>query len=259
MDVLGATAVGIEIKWWENADGSATSWIEHPVEWDFSGTPHVCSEDLDGDGNLDVIGATSYVISWWDLTSYGGYLESSILQKNPMMQAKWVDFSWNCYEPDSTEVYFQYRHSSNPQEMGMWSDLEFEPFHINWPQGDRFFQYRVFMETETPDSLPALYDVTLTWDLTGVEGDPSVTQYVLFGAEPNPTHGSANITFAVPELSVVGLSVYDLSGHLVLALAHKEYSQGKHHVQLEELAPGVYFCRMISGDFTDTQRFVVIE
>jgi hypothetical protein len=38
-----------------------------------------------------------------------------------------------------------------------------------------------------------------------------------------------------------------------------EYSPGFHDVLLGELTPGIYFCRMISGDFTATQRFVVIE
>jgi len=34
---------------------------------------------------------------------------------------------------------------------------------------------------------------------------------------------------------------------------------GYHQVQLDELAPGIYFCKMIAGEFTATQRFVVIE
>jgi hypothetical protein len=115
------------------------------------------------------------------------------------------------------------------------------------------------METETPDSVPALFDVALTWDVTGIEGDPGVTAYSLNGAEPNPSYGSVSITFTVPELSQVGISVYDLSGRLVLAPAHEQYSQGVHQLQLDDLAPGIYFCRMISGEFSETQRFVVIE
>jgi hypothetical protein len=75
---------------------------------------------------------------------------------------------------------------------------------------------------------------------------------------PNPSLVPI-IRFGSPEPASVELSIFDLSGRLVSKLHEDEYSQGYHDVLLENLAPGIYFCRMISGDFTATQRFVVIE
>ncbi|MCK4506441.1 MAG: T9SS type A sorting domain-containing protein [Candidatus Aegiribacteria sp.] len=46
---------------------------------------------------------------------------------------------------------------------------------------------------------------------------------------------------------------------MVSEIYEDEYSPGFHDVLHGELTPGIYFCRMISGDFTATQRFVVIE
>jgi|GEM_PF-1452732 len=71
LDVLGAAVNGFDIAWWEN-DGSACSpactWTEHLVDGDFSGARDVAAADVDGDGDLDVLGAASGAddVSWWE-------------------------------------------------------------------------------------------------------------------------------------------------------------------------------------------------
>ncbi|RKZ02944.1 hypothetical protein DRQ21_07190 [Candidatus Fermentibacteria bacterium] len=57
---------------------------------------------------------------------------------------------------------------------------------------------------------------------------------------------------------LVSIALIDLSGH-VIAIIDGEYIQGYHSIQMDRFSPGVYFCRLVSGGFTDTQRFVVIE
>ena len=68
MDVLGAAYEVDDIAWWENTDGSGTSWTEHTVDGNFDGAGSVYSEDMDGDGDMDVLGAAWYAsdISWWE-------------------------------------------------------------------------------------------------------------------------------------------------------------------------------------------------
>ena len=43
---------------------------------------------------------------------------------------------------------------------------------------DRYFQYRVSLETDDPGSTPTLNDVTLNWDPLGIEFEPEVTEYL---------------------------------------------------------------------------------
>ena len=115
------------------------------------------------------------------------------------------------------------------------------------------------METDDPDLTPTLHDLTLNWDPYGIEGDTYISEHSLIGAIPNPTCGAVSIRFGLPETSQVRLSVFDLTGRLVSEIHGDEYSMGFHDVLLGNFTPGIYFCRMISGDFTTTQQFVVIE
>ncbi len=261
MDVLGAAYLADDITWWENVDGSGTSWTEHTVDGDFDAAHAVYSADVNGDGYMDVLGAATTLwagdITWWDLNAYlpDGSLESSILDTECSPQ--WASIDWSSSEPAGTDLYFQYRTSDDPGNMGSWSDTIPEPCYLSGLL-DRYFQYRVSLETDDPGSTPTLNDVTLNWDPFGIEGDPQVTEYSLLGAIPNPSSLPA-VRFSLPEPALVELSIFDLSGRLVSKINGEEYSPGYHDVLLGELSQGVYFCRMISGEFAAIQRFVVIE
>ena len=67
-DVLGATYGSHHITWWENEYGTGMSWIEHTIGEGFGNASCVYSEDLDGDGDIDVLGAAQGTdeITWWE-------------------------------------------------------------------------------------------------------------------------------------------------------------------------------------------------
>ncbi len=74
MDVLGAAWSADDITWWENTAGDGTAWTEHTVDGAFDGAVSVYAADVDGDGDMDVLGAaeSDHAIAWWENTAGDG-------------------------------------------------------------------------------------------------------------------------------------------------------------------------------------------
>jgi hypothetical protein len=67
--------------------------------------------------------------------------------------------------------------------------------------------------------------------------------------------------FEVPKSSVVRLSVYDLLGREVSALLNERRDAGVHEVEFEgsNLASGVYFYRLQTGDIVQTKKLMILK
>jgi hypothetical protein len=67
-DVLGTDMEGDHVTWWENDGGHPPGWTRHDIDDLFGGGYSVYANDLDGDGDADVVAATYYghMIGWWE-------------------------------------------------------------------------------------------------------------------------------------------------------------------------------------------------
>jgi len=67
-DVLGTSANNQEINWWSNDDGMGTEWTGYLIKGGFWGASTVHTADLDGDGDLDIMGGAVTVddLIWWE-------------------------------------------------------------------------------------------------------------------------------------------------------------------------------------------------
>ena len=271
MDILGAAfSNGGIIAWWDNSDTSpGMIWVKHTVDRDFAGAVSIYSEDINCDGNMDILGAalSDNDITWWDLNGYYtvGTLESSILEIDwPVDNSiEWGEISWLGEEPSNTELSFLVRASDDPGNLGSWSDtIIVSGTNLAGLLGeyDRYLQYMAILETCDSIITPILDEINITWDFLGIEGttEPIPAETELLPFSPNPT-SAPYVRFGLPEYASVRISIFDLSGRLVSEIHGDEYSPGFHYVPLRDLSPGIYFCRMISRDFIATHRFVVIE
>jgi hypothetical protein len=257
-DVIGAGLFESTIAWWENVDGSGNSWIQHVSCADCDGAFAVYTGDFDGDGHMDILGAanTSSRIEWYSAASEG-VLESSIL--DTQCAPGWDYLDWSAAAPAGSSVSFQVRASDDFAAMGSWSDVITQPSPLAGilSDGDRYFQYRVILSSIDSGSIPSLDEVAVSWDPMGIEGGENPVVPVLLPVAPNPS-SSPIVRFGIPEPGPAGISVFDLTGRLVLDEV-TDYQAGFHEMALDGLSAGIYFCRMTSGDFSASERFVVIE
>ncbi|MCP4659430.1 MAG: VCBS repeat-containing protein, partial [bacterium] len=73
-DILGAATESHTIAWWENTAGDGTAWTRRIIATGFGRAQSVFAADMDGDGDLDALGAagTGDRIVWWENTAGDG-------------------------------------------------------------------------------------------------------------------------------------------------------------------------------------------
>ncbi len=78
---------------------------------------------------------------------------------------------------------------------------------------------------------------------------------------PNPFNPSTNIKFSIPENSFVQLIVYNSLGMEVETLVNENISRGVYEYKWNALsyASGTYFCRLITKDFSDIKKMILIK
>ena len=91
------------------------------------------------------------------------------------------------------------------------------------------------------------------------QGVPKV--YSLLQNYPNPFNPVTRISYEIPKAGNVMLAVCDILGREVVRLVDEFKQTGRYTVDFNasELASGVYFYTIKSGDFTDTKKMVLFK
>jgi FtsP/CotA-like multicopper oxidase with cupredoxin domain len=83
----------------------------------------------------------------------------------------------------------------------------------------------------------------------------------LLGGQPNPFVQTTKISFSLPSAANVVLEVYSVAGERVGVLAEGWYGSGRHVVNwdVDDLASGVYMCRLSANGRSETRRLTVFR
>ena len=112
------------------------------------------------------------------------------------------------------------------------------------------FQYKI----TSKDNI--LSSGSMTLDYT-----PIPLEYALFQAYPNPFNPVTTLEFSLPIDAEVSLMIYNLQGEEVISLIDGNMDAGYHNIiwDADSQASGVYFVKMIVGEYVDTQKLMLVK
>jgi hypothetical protein len=90
-------------------------------------------------------------------------------------------------------------------------------------------------------------------------GIPKV--FALYQNYPNPFNPTTTIQYDVPKESHVTITVYDVTGREVATLVNQNQAAGSYSVVFNgsRFASGMYFFRMVAGNYVKTQKMMMVK
>jgi len=87
------------------------------------------------------------------------------------------------------------------------------------------------------------------------------SEFALYQNYPNPFNPATTIRYQLPQESKVIIKLYDILGSEVLTLLNEKKEPGVYEVEFNatQLSSGTYIYRMISDDFVETKKMVLMK
>ncbi len=257
-DIVASSFGSAGAVWYENGAGG-TSWTEHQIAIGLGAVSCAFPADLDNDGDLDAV-LTCYnqdKILWYELVEFNqsGWLIGSVLDTGANPQ--WASLDWNCLLPASTLFSVSYRTSDNPSVMGDWSSPFENPTELSGLL-ERYFQYRIVLETSDPSVSPILESLQLNWDPTGVHGQEGLSDLSVSLVGGNPVRGAMIIRLRSSRKCSIEFGVYDCSGRLVWSASRNLEKDSEDFLQVSRLPDGAYRIHMRDSSGAVTALPVIV-
>lgn len=85
--------------------------------------------------------------------------------------------------------------------------------------------------------------------------------FALYDAFPNPFNNQTALAFSLTKSARVSLKLFDTQGREIQTLSDRHFTAGIHSVQIDgkDLAGGVYFVKMKSGNFEATRKIALLK
>lgn len=189
----------------------------------------------------------------------------------------WTSYHDNFVPANGTNYFDIWLRSDGPQsgEAHVWFDdigvIEWEDWQafnpaITFPTPNDYYWIQIRTDVET-------YDATVSYEEMiynpGTVVDYSMKNdfpYVLFQSFPNPATSSVTIRYQLSATSGVTLQMYNVLGQQVRTLVNKTQTPGLKSAiwdgrdnQGRKLGAGVYFCRLQTAGFKQSQKIVWLK
>ena len=127
---------------------------------------------------------------------------------------------------------------------------------------DIYIAFRYYMDCSYDGCLVELDDVYVGPPVSVSQIGTNVPdKFTLHQNYPNPFNPVTNIKFEIAKSSSVKLIVYDALGKEVSQLANEYKNPGVYEVKFDasRLSSGVYYYKLIAGDFIETRKMMVLK
>jgi hypothetical protein len=100
---------------------------------------------------------------------------------------------------------------------------------------------------------------------SSIDNSQIIEDYRLFGAYPNPFNPTTVIGFSIPTFEkqkTVSLQIYDITGRLLVNLIDNQTVKAGYHEitwDASNQPSGLYFVKLVSSNFIDTQKILLIK
>ena len=207
------------------------------------------------------------------------YVTTSLERLNSSASAK--DYLWGVkmdfYRKQGRfdEAAAMFNHSADIKNPDIQKSLWLKRIQLYCDMGDKssaIAAYKSFIDAWPDDVRSRIAEMELT-RLTGNSSKPIAKQtqssiiyalpetYCLGKNYPNPFNPATTIPFDLPEDSKVKITIFDLTGRLVMELINENRSAGYHTLQWDasNLPSGVYLYRMQAGNFSDMKKCLLVK
>ena len=86
-------------------------------------------------------------------------------------------------------------------------------------------------------------------------------EFSLSNAYPNPFNPSTTMEYYLPNNTEISIVIYDLQGRQIASLINDVVSAGNHSIvwNANNYSSGIYFVKMVAGNFIETQKLVMVK
>jgi len=112
------------------------------------------------------------------------------------------------------------------------------------------------------DHFPVVTDFTINdFNPTKIKKLDHADNFELFTNYPNPFNPTTTIRYSLPSSEHVRIVIFDLAGNEVQLLLNENKTAGTHQLiwDAKELSSGIYLIQISAGNFTSTQKAILIK
>ena len=128
-------------------------------------------------------------------------------------------------------------------------------------ENDGITQFRVIASGEGGTYISSTYSGYSVNNTLLSISDQLPKDFFLSDNYPNPFNPITNIKYTLPVISDLNITIYNIKGEIVSVLFNSAQTSGYHSVSWNgsEYASGVYFVKMVAGEFVQTQKLMFVK